>query len=439
MKTNYAEKQLAIAGLSVRNVMGVTAVDLVFDPERNLFVIGGANEAGKTSTINALWFALGGAKNIPEQPVRDGETTARVELQVNNRVTGTPELTVIRSWWYDKRDNLKTKLELLNAKGNPVPGGAQGILDTLYSHLIDPVEFMAFDHKRQVEAVRECVGLDFRALDDERKELYADRTVANAGTKAAQARLDAATFHPEAHGKTAPDTAELVKAQQEADELRQRKEDAQWKADQQAARASQLQEEAERLTERLKVVINEKATLELDVAGLLDTADGITVPDVGDITEQLHAAETLREQLRENEEYGKLQDATKQAAADAKTLTKRIDAIDAEKEDALAGAKFPIAGMSFDGDHVLLGGIPLDSCATSQQIRVSTAMALTNPPALPVLIIRRSESLDVANLKVIEEMAKEAGAYIIAERVSEGPECSVIIEAGFVQGASHVG
>ncbi len=430
MTNEYAEKPLTIGALKVRNVLGVSAVDLVFDPKRNLYVVGGDNGAGKTSTINALWYALGGGRVIADKPIKDGEESARVELRVNNRVTGAHELDVIRTWWYDKKKNMRTKLEVLDARGVEVEGGGQTTLDTLYSHLIDPVEFMGLDRKRQVEAVRQCVGLDFSKLDTEYNDRFKQRTVESGRADTLRAQFLACEHFPDAIGNTAADTVDLVAKQKEHDAAVAEKLKLEGDAGLMANDLEGINEDIASLERQLKDRRENRFEVESKLSDTRSFAKAVVIPEVGDIAEKIEAADKLREELRANEEHDTKATEAAKAAKVADASTERLEAITEEKRAALVKAEFPVEGMSFDGESVLFNGTPLDQCTTSEQIRVSTGMALANPPALAVLIIRRGEALDINNLKVIEDMAKTAGAYIITERVSTGPECSVVIKDG---------
>lgn len=430
MTTEYAEKPLTIGSLKVRDVLGVSAVDLTFNPERNLYVVGGDNGAGKTSTIDSLWYALGGGRVIADKPIKDGAKTARVELKVNNRVTGKLELEIIRTWWYDRKKNLRTKLEVLDARGVEVEGGAQGVLDTLYSHLIDPIEFMNFDRKRQVEAVRQCVGLDFTALDAEYDDRFKQRTVETGKADVLKSQLEFCDEYPDAVGKVAEDTADLIAKQKKHDEAVAEKAALERQAHNHTETAANEKEHLEGLEAQVRASKQEIERLEIEAGVKQKQANEVDVPSVGNIAEKIEAADKLRKQLTANETHAKKKTETEEAVKLAAASTERLDAIKEEKTTALAKAEFPVPGMSFDGDTVLFNKTPLDQCSTSEQIRVSTGMALANPPALAVLIIRRGESLDRSNLDVIEEMAAKAKAYIITERVSTGEECNVVIKDG---------
>ena len=60
-------------------------------------------------------------------------------------------------------------------------------------------------------------------------------------------------------------------------------------------------------------------------------------------------------------------------------------------------------------------------------------MGLSLNPNLKLLIIRNGCELDEANLAIVSDMARQAGAQILIERVGEGKECQIIISEGAVK------
>ena len=50
------------------------------------------------------------------------------------------------------------------------------------------------------------------------------------------------------------------------------------------------------------------------------------------------------------------------------------------KTAAIAAAKMPIDGLALEGGRVLSKGIPLDQASSAEQLRVSTAIAMSSNP-----------------------------------------------------------
>ena len=90
--------------------------------------------------------------------------------------------------------------------------------------------------------------------------------------------------------------------------------------------------------------------------------------------------------------------------------------------------------MGVDGDlQVTLDGLPFNQASSAQQLRCSVAMGLAFNPKLRVMVIEDGSLLDEDSLAILSEMADEADAQVWIERVSEGEECTVIIEDGIIK------
>ena len=70
-----------LISLEAQNVKRLKAVRIPLD--RSVTVIGGNNGQGKSSVLDAIEMALGGKKSIPPRPIRDGETAARIVLELD--------------------------------------------------------------------------------------------------------------------------------------------------------------------------------------------------------------------------------------------------------------------------------------------------------------------------------------------------------------------
>lgn len=116
----------------------------------------------------------------------------------------------------------------------------------------------------------------------------------------------------------------------------------------------------------------------------------------------------------------------------AKTV--ELDAIKAEKAAMLAGATFPIPGLSFgDKGGVTFNGQPLDQASGAEKIRVSMAIALAGAKEIRLVLIRDASLLDDDSLALVAEIAEAAGAQAILERVgTRDPGAVIIVDGGTV-------
>lgn len=442
-KPDYEPGQLILGELRIQNVKGIKAAAVTFDPDESLHVIGGDNGAGKSSLVDAIWYAIGGGKIQPERPIKDGAAEGVAIVVLNDRRTGKPNLKVTRKWYHAKNGNLKTTLECTDPDGVPVQGGAQTLLDRLYHHLIDPLEFMFLKDAAQAEVLRELTGLDFRALDEAEKTARAQRQAAHAPLERAKGHLASLTFHEDAPSEL--QKADDVLAEIEAAE----KHNAQFsELDSRISRGkekiAEFEEEGERINaemKRLQERFDKLGATRKDALKLLDQleAERRDLGEPADLTplkDKLRNVESVNAKVRDNAAHTAAEKAFNEQQDAYDKLTARIEEIDAERKAKAAKASLPVDGLEIKDERVLLHGMPITQLSTSEQVMVSTRIMLAANRDKPfrLLIAHRSESLNRANMELIRQLAKEQGAQVVAERMTDDAgECSVFIEAGTVK------
>jgi hypothetical protein len=173
--------------------------------------------------------------------------------------------------------------------------------------------------------------------------------------------------------------------------------------------------------------LTEAGTIEEQVA-----AARTSVPDVSPIRQQIADAETTNRKVRENRNRTKV--ATSLAAKSVKytELTSVIDQIDQTKRDLIAGATFPVAGLSISESDVLFNGVPLDQAASSEQLRTSVGLGFALNKSLKILLIENGSLLDEDGVRMIAEMAAENDAQVWMEMAGKSGQFSVLIEDGMV-------
>jgi hypothetical protein len=114
-------------------------------------------------------------------------------------------------------------------------------------------------------------------------------------------------------------------------------------------------------------------------------------------------------------------------------LTAQLERIKDTKDTALRQAKFPIEGLGFSEAGVTFNGLPFHQAASSQQLRISLAIAMALNPTLRVIRIPDGSLLDDENMEIIRSMAREKDYQIWIEVV--GHKVGIQIEDGLVKGA----
>lgn len=425
--------QKRLISLEVENVMRVKAVFLQFDPAGGLTIIGGDNGAGKTSTLKALEFAFRGGRSICEEPLRQGQKKGHV-------IVALGDMTVTR------RFTGKTTSIKVEAKDGTVFSSPQAMLDKLVGQLgFNPLAFLTYRPDKQAETLRGLLGLDFSQLDAKRAKAYDDRLNVGRERDSLQGQLNVMTFDKDAPKQEVSISALITERDRRA-EINQGNAQAAGDLDRFDAllddhnqvirtRAQQITElEAQLATihtqldeaeKRRGLCVTEHQQQAEKVRALVDE-------NVDEITAQINSAESVNQNVRANIKWAEINTAHDAAGDGYTDLTREIDRIDQEKADMLAAAEFPIKGLGFSAEGVELNGLPFDQAGDAEQLQVSVAMGLAMNEGFKLLLIDGGERLDAKGIKIVEEMARDAGAFVLMSRVSQGDECSVIIKDGMV-------
>jgi DNA repair exonuclease SbcCD ATPase subunit len=408
-----------ITVLEAENFKRLRAVRI--EPDGSVVVINGANRSGKSSTLDAIWAALGGKDASPEVPIREGARRAVA------RVTLDSGLVVERTWSVSGA----SKLTITGVDGERMRS-PQTVLNELCSkHTVDPLAFASMDPRKQAATLKQIVGLDFSELDAKRQKLYDQRTEANRDAKRLEAQL------PE-HDASAPEKevavdgimAEYQRANEEHQAFEARRKTL-----------SETEEGNDRLRERIQKVRAELERLECSLADreswIADERrdiETIALPSLDFISEKMSHVQEINEAVRSNARRAELVKKLTAALRESDMLTGAIEAIDDEKAKMLEQARFPIHGLGFDDAGVTYQGLPFSQASHAERLRVSTAIGLALNPELRVLLIRDAEKLDADGMRLIAELAEEHKAQLWLERAGHADPGAVVIEDGEVAG-----
>jgi len=405
----------------VRNVKAAREVEII-SAGSDMVELSGANEAGKSSTLDAVIFALCGTKEVDAEPLRHGEEDGEATVEMGGMVITR------RFGGANQRGRLTIK-----------PSGKQGDLDDLISMFsFRPLDIAtrragepakAF-RSRVVESLQELAGPEFeRALhsvDDEiitaeeaRKNAKAD--LSRCGTLTA---VDKPAESPE-------DQEDLQRQLQEANAWNQEQRD---RAAAMARRDEQVQQ-AEGLVNDL-VARLEAARTALN----------------GLVSKVLPEPERERDQGALQARMFAMADARIAAAAFAtyqQELTRRggLAQTANEAEDKLAtlrdgrarliaNAKLPIPGITWDDGGVFLDGSPWEQLSSGRRWRTAVDLAIAKQEkdgtALRVLFIREGSLIDRKNFAEITELARTKGYQVWVESVQPHTDNAFEIEEGRV-------
>lgn len=416
---------MKIVQLTAENIKRLSAVEIK-PGAGGLVVIGGRNAQGKTSVLDSIEMALAGGRHVPERPIHDGADKARVVVE-------TEEYRVTRS--FTTKGNYLV-VEPVDGKSGPYPS-PQALLDKLVGDLtFDPLGFSRMKPAQQAEVLKRLTGLDFSEVDAERAKTYEDRTALNREVKALEARLAGLPVA----GPKPPEPPGVDALQERQDAMLQHNEDL----DQAVRKRAEAHEDAQ---SSMKAIAELEAELERERALLekrkIDwTRANARVEelgekqDPGELRDQLNGVmlqvKAVQEWERKQAEREGISAELAAKRREACDCTRILEEIDAEKREALAACKMPVPGLAFTDAGPTLNGVPFTQASSAEQLRVSVAVGLAMNPTLRVLLVRDGSLLDEDNLKLLADMAEEAGAQVWVERVGAGAEVSVVIEDGTV-------
>lgn len=429
-----------IIRFEAQNIQRLSAVAIAPD-DSPAVVLAGGNEEGKSSCLDAIEMALGGEKTIPPEPIRRGQDKAHVlvdlgDMVVTRRFTkGGSSITVTN------RDGLKY----------PSP---QSLLDGLYNKLtFDPLQFAHAKPADQAATLRALAGLDTADLDKERGMVFATRTEVNRDVAREKAVLEKAPQYADV-GAESQDAGAILAELGAADRLAKVVAEADRRValaqgDQRAAteRFTRAQSALELARRALAGAEKEHAAAEqavsaADEAHHVRVAEQATaqkaVPDVSDLRDRLAGVQEHNRKVEANRRRAELATAVDTLQKTADGHTARLEAIDKEKADRLAAAKFPVDGLGLNDDGVSWNGLPFEQASTAIRTRVSVAIGFALHPKLKVLLVRNGNDLDDKNMALLAAAAKEVGGQLWVERIAGGREGvqTVVIEDGAVKGAA---
>ncbi len=424
---------MRIVELRVENVKRLRAVRI--RPDGSLIQITGKNGQGKTSVLDAIWYALGGKGAACGEPIRRGSKSASVRLDLG-------ELTVERTW----RSNGKTTLIVRNQDGVE-QGTPQTILDRLVGRCtFDPLAFLRLDSKGQVELLRELTGLDCSDLDDERARLFTTRTGVNRQLHDAESVLKATPIVAAPDEETS--LSDLLARQKQAmatkeknNELRRDLEDFRREHTEKAQALGRLDDELTDAREAVaalerRIDQGRQALDESELAGK-GKADRVAVlddPNMDAITEEITFVDEVNQQVRQKKARAKKQAKVGKFREESESLTEKISDVDRRKSEKIAAAEMPVEGLAFNEEHgVTLGGLSLGQASQAEKLSLSVHIAAAMNPNLRVMLVREGSLLDSDSLALLEQLAGEQNAQVWLERVTDGEPCGVVIEDGEVK------
>ena len=408
---------VTINKLEIENVKRVKAVKL--EPSATgLTIVGGNNNQGKTSVLDAIAWALGGNKYKPSQAQREGST-----IPPSLKITLSNGLIVERS-------GKNSTLKVIDPSGNKA---GQNLLDSFVEELaINLPKFMEQTSKEKAKTLLQIIGVgpQLAELEMQEKSKYDERHAIGVIADQKEKFAKEQPYYPDAP-KELVSISELIQQQQEilgrnGENARKRQNLTRIENEYQGALAD---------VERLSKMLEEAREKEQGLAQDLDIARKDTQELIDESTQEIEDSianiEQINLKVRANFDKDKAEEDAKGYREQYKELDNVIADIRKQKTDLLTNADLPLPGLSVDDGELLYLGQRWDNMSGSQQLQVATAIVRKLKPECGFILIDKLEQMDQLTLQEFGAWLEQEGLQAIATRVSTGDECSILIEDGY--------
>ena len=417
-----------ITALEAENVKRIKAVALTPSPT-GLTLVGGNNNQGKTSVLDALAWALGGERFRPDAAQRDGALApAHLKVTLSNGVVV-------------ERKGKNASLTVTDPTGRR---SGQQLLNAFVEPLaLDLPRFMDASDKEKADILLRIIGIgaELHTRDLEIKGLYDKRTFT--GQLAAQKKHFAEEMisYPEAPDEPVS-ASELIRQQQDIlarngenqrlraqyAELEQQVQQCVDELKRTRERIATLQQLADELDAKHTKLFNQRETARKTVSQLKDESTAELEASIRDIEE-------TNRKVRANLEKSRAEDEAAQYASEYDRLTESIQQKRADRMALLNGADLPLPGLSVEDGVLTYKGKHWRDMSGSDQLRVAAAIVRRLNPDCGFVLLDKLEQMDMTTLQEFSAWLEAEGLQAIATRVSTGSECQIIIEDGMVKDA----
>lgn len=402
--------------LEVENLKRIKSC--VLEPTENgLTVIGGRNGQGKTSTLDAIAWALGGEKYRPSNPTRDGSVVPpMIKVELSNGLMV-------------ERKGKNGALKVTDTNGHR--SGQQLLNDFVEQLAIDLPKFMRSSSKEKASTLLSIIGVEDQLLRLERseQELYNQRLLI--GREADRKRKHADEM-PTYDG--VPDelisASELIRQQQD---ILARNGENQRKRD----RAASIQLEYNRQFGQVKALEAQLAEeqrklqkLEQDLSIAQTSAADLQDGSTAELEAAIEAVELTNAKIRSNLDQAKADEEARHYQAQYEEFSRQIDDVRQQKTALLDNASLPLPGLSVQDGELIYNGAKWDCMSSADQLKVSTAIVKALNPKCGFVLMDKLEQMDLDTMREFGAWLEHEGLQVIATRVSTGDECSIIIEDG---------
>lgn len=409
---------VTITALEAENVKRIKAVQITPSPT-GLTLVGGNNNQGKTSVLDALAWALGGDK-FRQAPREGAVAPPHLKVTLSNGIVV-------------ERKGKNSTLTVTDPTGRRA--GQQLLNEFVEVLALDLPRFLEASDREKADTLLKIIGVgeELSQLDRRIKALYDKRTTVGQIASQKKAFADEMQEYPEAPAEPVS-ALELIQRQQDIlarNGENQRKRERVCQLEQQAAH---LQQQVDDLAEKLRQTSEACAVTLRDLEVARKTAAELQDESTEELQAAILAVDETNRKVRANLDKARAEEDAAEFAAQYSALTEQLTEARRKRTALLEGADLPLPDLGVEDGHLTYHGHPWDAMSGSDQLRVATAIVRRLNPNCGFVLLDKLEQMDLQTLTDFGAWLQSEGLQAIATRVSTGGECQIIIEDGRVRG-----
>ena len=419
---------VTITALEAENVKRIKAVALTPAPT-GLTLVGGNNNQGKTSVLDALAWALGGDRFRPNAAQRDGAVApAHLKVTLSNGVIV-------------ERKGKNSTLTVTDPTGRR---SGQQLLNAFIEPLaLDLPRFMEASDKEKADILLRIIGIgtELHVRDMEIKALYDKRTFTGQLAQQKKHFAEELISYPDAPEEPVS-ASDLIRQQQEIlarNGENQRKRNQLDKLIDEKNQLNftlrDLDEKIEDLKEEYEQTQAKFTDLEKQIFQARKSAAQLQDESTAELEASIRGIEETNRKVRANLEKSRAEDEAARYASDYDKLTEAITQKRADRMALLNGADLPLPELSVEDGALTYKGKHWRDMSGSDQLRVAAAIVRRLNPDCGFELLDKLEQMDMTTLTEFGRWLEAEHLQAIATRVSTGSECQIIIEDGMVKDA----
>ena len=399
---------------------------LQYEPTANgLTLIGGRNNQGKTSVLDAIAWALGGDRFKPSAAQRDGALVPPyLRIELSNGIVV-------------ERRGKNSDLKVTDPTGRLA---GQNLLNQFVEQFaLNVPKFMEATAKEKAQILLKIIGVGDKLFELENAEqrLYNERrTIGQIADQKAKFAKEMPIY--QGVPQLPVSASDLISAQQDILARNGANQRLRMTADGIKQEYTALAEKVNRLRTELAEAEKQLGEKSDELKTAMKSTEQLTDESTAEIEQSIAEIDEINRKVRANLDREKAEEDADYYKNQYDDLTEKIAAVRDEKIDLLKNADMPLAELSVENAELIYKGRKWDSMSSSDQLKVATAIVRKLNPECGFVLLDKLEQMDIETFAGFGRWLEKGQLQAIATRVSTGSECSIIIEDGKIKPSESI-